>query len=130
MIKKIKEVCMKSKTTNQNELAEEDERKKKLDDKKCKLRSEILKQIDEDEKQKCILEDELKKAEEQQRNLYDKQINAENINQFYNKDFINENNFIVNSEKNSSYNDVIYKKSRPESFKNSKYNYNYSINNY
>lgn len=122
---------MRSKINNQDELAEEDERKKKLDDKKSKLRSEILKQIDEDEKQKSILEEELKKADEQQIDLLNKQMLYENIGQFHNKDFINENNFILNmnSEK-GAYSDVVYRKTRPESLKNSNYNFNYSINNY
>jgi len=129
MIKKIKEVCMKNKIMNQNELVAEDQRKKRLDDKKSKLRSEILKQIDEDEKQKSVLEEEFKKTEDQKKDLLNKRMITENINQFYNKDFINENSFIMNSEK-GSYTDVIYKKTRPECVKNSNYNYNYSINNY
>lgn len=120
MIKKIKEVCLRNKINNQNELAEEDERKKRLDDKKSKLRSEILKQIDEDEKQKSILEEELKKAEQQQKNLINKQMVFENFNQ---------SSYSMNSDK-GSFSDVIYKKARPETVKNSNYNYNYSINNY
>ncbi len=129
MIKKIKEVCLKSKLNNQSELADEDERKKKLNDKKSKLRSEIQKQIDDDEKQKSILEEELKKADEQQKDLLDKQMLYENISQFHNKDFINENNFVMNSEK-GAYSGVVYRKTRPESGKNTNYNFNYSINNY
>lgn len=63
MIKKIKQVCLKNKVNSQNEFFKEEERKIHLDNKKTKLRTEILKQIDQDIKQKQILEDELKKTE-------------------------------------------------------------------
>ena len=52
MIKKIKQVCLKNKVNNQNEFFKEEERKIDLDDRKSKLRSEILKQIDKDIKQR------------------------------------------------------------------------------
>ncbi len=127
---------MRNKITTQIELVEEDERKKKLDDKKSKLRSEILKQIDDDEKQKSILEEEFKQAEEQQKNIllqnHKQQSLNENTNQFYNKDFINETNFGNMNREKGSYSDVIYKKARPDSNKDSSsnYNFNYAINNY
>ena len=72
MIKKIKQVCLKNKVNNQNEFIQEEERKIFLDNKKSKLRSEILKQIDDDIKQKEILQEELKKAEEHKMHLLNK----------------------------------------------------------
>ncbi len=111
MIKRIKEVCMKNKAINQEEIYEEEERKRKLDDKKTKLRKEILKQIDEDEKQKSVLEEEFKKAEEHQKNLIIRQSLNESANKFFNKDYINESQFDSNNEKNP-YFQFIYKKSK------------------
>lgn len=121
MIKKMKEVYMKNKLTNQNELIEEVERKRNLDDKKAQLRHEILKQIDDDEKHKSILEEELKKAEDQQKLLINKQMESDNSHKFYNKDFIAENNSILSVE-NSNNPDFIYKKSRLEYIQNYKDN--------
>lgn len=113
----MKEVHMKNKITNQNELIEEVERKRKLDDKKAQLRHEILKQIDDDEKQKSILEEELKRAEEQQKLLINKHIEFENTNKFYNKDFIAEDNSILSVD-NCNNSDFIYKKSSLEYIQN------------
>ena len=86
MIKKIKEVCNKNKLSNNSDLIQEDERKKKLDDKKLLLRSEILKQIDVDEKQKIILENEFKKTENNQKNFINKNNYIEDQSKFQNKE--------------------------------------------
>ena len=90
MIKKIKQVCMKNKVRNQNEFIQEEVRKINLDDKKSKLRSEILKHIDEDKMQKEILKEEWKKAEELQMDIINKKTLEESIvNKFHEKDFFN-----------------------------------------
>lgn len=95
MIKKIKEVCIKNKQINEKEIVEEQERKRKLDNQKALLRHEILKQIEEDEKQKSILEGELKKAEDLQKLLIDKNVSDQECNKIQDKNFNNELNFPI-----------------------------------
>ena len=87
---------MKTKMNNNADLIKEDERKKNLEDKKLKLRSEILKQIEED-KQNKTLEEDLKKLDERIKDYNFDKINKENFLEYPNKDnFQNEKSIVKN----------------------------------
>ena len=87
---------MKTKMNNNADLIKEDERKKNLEDKKLKLRSEILKQIEVD-KQNKTLEEDLKKLDERIKDYNFDKINKENFLEYPNKDnFQNEKSIVKN----------------------------------
>ena len=89
MIKKIKQACLKNKVNSQNEIYKEEDRKINLDDKKLKLRSEILKQIENDVKQKEYLNEELKKTEQNKIDLLQRKEAEDSIvNRFHERGYI------------------------------------------